>query len=365
MTKKITSKSTKAEIMEAFEEVKKEKSGLESQIRQLNKEKQAIVQNPIQAVKEKTQHQANTTMNQSQTAQQKMNQTIQSLGLLQLSFGSAASELSEQLTTEATKLAEIQNQVSKEVEELQALHDLEVEENTLDTLVQNYEIRAKAFEEEIGDRRETLEQQIHNLKNAWTKEQETHEREIKERNENQHKQHQRDEEEYQYNLELERNLDIEEYEQNKKTLYKQLEETRQAQEKEWAEREKTIADREQQYGEAKAKVEAHPQQLEANIKNGKENGRNIGNYQAKVAADLRSKEVEGLKRSYELQIGALEVSIKDREERLKTLTKQLEAALKQVQDLAVKAIEGSSSANSYQALKEIAVEQAKNLQKSK
>ena len=148
-------------------------------------------------------------------------------------------------------------------------------------------------------------------------------------------------------------------------LYKELLETREQQEKQWQEREKGIADREKQYAEAKAKVEAFPQELEQNIKNGKENGRNIGNYQAKVKSDLRAKELEGQKRNYELQIQSLEETIKAQDSRIQSLSKQLDMALKQVQDLAVKAIEGASNASSYQAMKEIALEQVKNQQKGK
>ena len=47
------------------------------------------------------------------------------------------------------------------------------------------------------------------------------------------------------------------------------------------------------------------------------------------------------------------------------LSLQLEAALKQAQELAVKAIEGTSSHGSFEALKEIALEQAKNQPKAK
>jgi len=80
---------------------------------------------------------------------------------------------------------------------------------------------------------------------------------------------------------------------------------------------------------------------------------------------LRKKEVEGETRNYELQIQSLEDTIKNQEARIQALSKQLDASLKQVQDLAVKAIEGTSNRNSYEAMKEIAMEQAKNPQKSK
>jgi hypothetical protein len=57
--------------------------------------------------------------------------------------------------------------------------------------------------------------------------------------------------------------------------------------------------------------------------------------------------------------------ITNQEKRLQNLSSQLESALKQVQDLAVKAIEGTSNVNSYQAIKEIALEQAKSQVKNK
>jgi hypothetical protein len=47
------------------------------------------------------------------------------------------------------------------------------------------------------------------------------------------------------------------------------------------------------------------------------------------------------------------------------LSQQLDSALKQVQDLAVKAIEGASNRNSFEAMKEVALEQAKNQAKNK
>lgn len=62
---------------------------------------------------------------------------------------------------------------------------------------------------------------------------------------------------------------------------------------------------------------------------------------------------------------SLEQTITNQETRIQNLSKQLESALKQVQDLAVKAIEGSASMNSYQAIKEIALEQAKSQVKNK
>ena len=294
-----------------------------------------------------------------------MNNTIESLAKIQLGFGSAANELSEQLTTKASKLEEIQQVVEKEIYQLTQLHNLEISEDILDTLIQAYEDNDKAYHEEYSQRYEVLSQEILEQNNNWQKEQEEYQRTIKERNENLNRTRQRDTAEYKYDLELQRKLTNDEYAQAQKLLNKQLEELQQETEKQWTEREKTIAEREKEFEELKAKVEAFPKDKEAAIKKATEEGKGIATYQAKVKSDLYAKEVEGQKRFYEQRLQSLEQTITNQETRLQNLSKQLESALKQVQDLAVKAIEGTSNVNSYQAMKEIALEQAKSQAKDK
>ncbi|MCU0517923.1 MAG: hypothetical protein MUC60_13870 [Oscillatoria sp. Prado101] len=298
-------------------------------------------------------------------SQQKIVQTLQAIEKLQLGFGSAASELSEKLSLEASRLQEIRESVGEETKQLQELHSLEFAEYSLDNLLQQYEASAKTFVEEVSQRREAVEQEKLEQKKAWDKEQEEQKRAVKERNDLRLQTRQRDTQEYQYDLKQQRQRDVEEYDLRKKGLYKALEEAKQAKEKEWAVREKGIAEREKQFEEAKTKFEAFVKEKEAAIKKGTEEGRGIASYQAKVKADLEAKEVEGQKRIYELRLQSLEQTIQNQEARLASLSKQLESALKQVQDLAVKAIEGASNLNSSQVLKEIALEQAKTIQKSK
>jgi hypothetical protein len=356
--KKLTDKNTKAEILQAYEELSKEATAIKSQLNQVVKEVSATN-------KEKPKSEQNTSMNQPANIQQRMNYTIESLGKIQLGFGSAANELSEKLTSQASKLTEIREVVATEVEQLQQLHSLEVDDDTLNTLITSYEENAKAYQDEYNQRYEVLSQEILEQRITWQKEQEEYQRTIKERNENVNKGRQRDSAEYKYDLELSRKLETDEYEQQQKALYKQLEEFQQEAEKQWTEREKVIAEREKQFEEYKAKVEAFPKDKEAAIKKATEEGKGIAHYQAKVKSDLYAKEVEGQKRFYEQRLQSLEQTINNQDARIQNLSKQLDSALKQVQDLAVKAIEGTANVNSYQAIKEIALEQAKSQVKNK
>ncbi|MCT7951593.1 hypothetical protein NG798_17450 [Ancylothrix sp. C2] len=297
--------------------------------------------------------------------QPKLLQTIQSLEKLQLGFISAVSELSEQLTLEASKLAEVQVYVAEEIQQLEALHSVQVADGMLDNLVEEYEESSKTFEEELNERRDALKQEAEEQEKAWEKEQEEHQRMVKEQKELQVKNRQRDNQEYLYELKLQRQLDSDEYELQKKNLYQELEEAKQAKDKEWAEREKSIAEREKAFTEVKEKVENFHKEKEAAIKRGSEEGKGIASYQAKVKADLYAKDIEGQKQVYQLRFQSLEQTIQSQETRIQSLSKQLDAALKQVQDLAVKAIDGASNLSSSQLLREIALEQAKTLQKMK
>lgn len=359
----VNAKSTKAEILEALKVIQREKRTLESEIKQLKASETKTIttdNNPKQTRSEQP------VMDKVLIAQKSMDKTIEILAGVKAGFGGAVSNLSEQLIGEATKLEELQEKYLEESEQLNELHELNaIGEETLDTLFQTYTESAKSFEEQISQRREELEQQLQELKKSWDKEKSDRTIEIKERDRTYLKNKQRDEEEYNYNLEQEKKLSEDRYNQNQKNLYKELNETRLQQEKEWQEREKTISDREKQYSEAKEKVEIFEKQLAEKIERGKQDGQNIGNWQAKVKSDLRSKEVEGENKNYELRIIALENNIQNQEVRLTSLSQQLTAALKQVQDLAVKAIEGTSNRNSYDAMREIALEQAKNPQKNK
>ncbi len=370
--KKPSAKSTKAEILEAYEELSKEKASIKSQLDQAIKEKKTtpVVKEQIkeqvkESVKIETKIEDKSVMNQSQSAQQKINVTIESLAKIQLGFGSAVSELSEQLSTKASQLEEIRKFTTTEVEQLKALHNLEIEENTLDTLIASYEENSKTYQQEYSDRYETLFQQIEEQRKAWEKEKDEYKNTIKERNENLTKTRQRDSAEYKYDLELQRKINSNTYELEQKELHQQLEEFSQEVEKQWSEREKTISDKEKLFEEAKAKVEAFPKEKEAAMKKATEEGKGIAHYQAKIKSDLYGKEVEGQKRFYEQRLQSLEQTITNQENRIQNLSQQLASALKQVQDLAVKAIEGSSNVNSYQAMKETALEQAKTQAKNK
>ena len=355
----INSKSTKAEILAAYKDIEKQKKALESE---LKSSKTALSSSKmVNSASSK-----NLPQSSQQNSRQDIHNTIILLTQIKSGFGGAVSNLSEHLIVQATQLEEVRQNIALEKIELKELHELEkIEESTIDNLIQQYQINSQKFAEELERLQEDSRQEIETLNRAWAKEQESHNRLVKTRNEEHRKAQQREREEYEYNLDLARDLDEEKYNEVKATQQAELELNRQTLEQQWSEKEATIALLEREYAEAKEKVVAFEEQLRSKIKQAKEEGKGIGAYQAKVKTDLRAREIAGETKNYELRVESLEHTIRHQASRISKLAEQLDASLQQVQNLAVKAIEGSSNRNSFEAMKAIAMEQAKTQTKGK
>jgi hypothetical protein len=291
--------------------------------------------------------------------------TIAALLALRAGFGGAVSGLSAKLTAEASRLSELRREVDSEAKQLTELHEIKVSDDTLQTVIQDYQAKSEAFKRELTEKQEAFESAIAAKIAAWAAEKDEHARAVAERDEIGTKTQRRSAEEYDYDLSQKRKAEVDAYDQQCKARDRELAELVQAKEKAWAEREKQISDQEAAHADLKAKFEELPQKLEAAIKRAKSEGIGIATAQSKVKSDLLAKEIDGERRVFELKVKSLEATIKERTHQIDTLSAQLSAALKQGQDLAVKAIEGASNSTSFMAVKEIALEQAKNAPKNK
>jgi hypothetical protein len=360
MIKRPSSRKTKSEILEVFDELLSEHKSLQAKHEELQKQKQRVEQQAsVQGAI------AGENGNQEAITAYTIDTVLGGLAMLRTGFGSATSELSTKLTTEASNLTDLRSQVEAKRSQLQELHGVDITEETLDELVQSYIEKSETFEEALKQERESFEEEWEAQEKAWQKEEEEQARTVKEQNEAQRKAQQRDKSEYSYDLQLTRQLSAEEHKQSIKELYSELDDLVEGKEKEWSEREKAIFEQELEYEEAKAEVEAMPAKLEEESEKVKQAGQEISRRQTSYTANLLAKEEEGNRRVYELRIESLQETIKKQNQRLESLTTQLDAAIQQAQELAVKSIEGSAHERSFKALKEIVLEQAKTSSKSK
>lgn len=363
----ISSKNTKAQILQAYKDLEKEKKEIERKLKTSEQEVVKLQKQSSSAPSAKPSVKEKTVIKVvgDTTKVDNIEGIILNLESIEKGLGKAMSEVANKLTVEAETLAELTQDINEEREQLGKLYDLKVENDVLDKLIEDYENSKTTFEEESDKKRKTFEEDIAEKRKNWQKEQEIHYRQVSERDEESRKVQEREREEHEYNLELDRSLKDDEYDQKKKQLQLELDEMREEKENAWTTEEKALKDLEDEFNQYKTKFEEIPDKLDKATKRAEAEGKAIIERDAKEKAELLEKETESEKRIFELTIESLDNTIKSQNSRITSLSKQLESALKQAQDLAVKAIEGSANNESFSAIREIALEQAKNQAKSK
>lgn len=374
MARKITNRSTKAQILEAYQELQQANKNLEGEIRKKEQNLQQAQNRLEKSENALKQAQQNASKGSEKTVVKVVGEAakVDNVEGLILTFESieqglskALGEVSKQLVVEAEQLARLGEQIEERIEKIKKLYQLDDKPELLEQIIEEYEATRQKFEEEFAEKKRKLEKALAEAKAEWEKEKELKTRLIRERNEAANQSRNRDIEVYEYELEHARDLELDEYEQKVKKLHNALAEEREQKENTWKEREEALAKREEEYAKYAAEFEELPKRLEQEIKKAEAEGKAITEKNAKIKAELRRKEIESQKSVYELKINSLEKIIAGQQTQIAALNQQVETSLKQAQSLAIKSLEGASSNEKYQTLREIALEQAKNQAKSK
>jgi hypothetical protein len=373
----INIKSTKDEIFKAYQDAEKARKDLENKLvkaeQELTQAKQNAQNSSKPSVTPFTQTQPiaqPTTKVETKIVYQSAPVTtvegiLATLESVETGLGNAVSELSAKLTLEANEIAELLKQSTEKAEKLKSLYNVVASEDTLDKLIAEYEESQKAFEETAQKSKEDFDKDMATRRQNWSTETQLHNIQTQEQNEKNTKELHREQQEYQYNLQQERNAEKDIYAQKRKALQVELDEVKEAKNIAWAELEKTMKTREEEFEKYKNDFEAFPEKLEKEIKKAEAEGKGIIEKDARVKADLLNREIDSRNRVFDLQIGSLNGVIDGQKAQIASLSKQLEATLKQAQELAIKAIEGSANTDKFDAVREIATELAKNQPKNK
>ena len=239
--------------------------------------------------------------------------------------------------------------VGLERKELDRLHRIDVAATALDQLVQDYARQKQELETEIAARRA-----------AWEEEAGRVDRERKEQEESLRKQRQREAEDFEYKKTQERKKAQDKYDEEIRLQEKKNQEKQETLEKSWQLREAILKEREEELARLRKESEAFPKRLEAERKRRRrEDPAGIG---ARLQQEtlVMKKDAEAEKRFGELRVKTFEETVAHQQAQIAALEKQLADAKQQVQDIAVKAIEGASGARALSHINQIAMEQAKN-----
>ena len=267
---------------------------------------------------------------------------IKGLADLQLESGGIVRQLSEKLANENSKLDELKLAIEIEVQHLQELQEIRIAADTVHILNQEHQEQLNILEQNNSSQKQVLEKAIIEQRKNWQQEQSEYESLLSQQNELLLRERQRETEDYQYHLELTRKINTDAYDSRKRNLEREVQEVTQIKQKQWTERETLLTEQQPSFEENLKKIESFNVELEEAIKKAREEAIRDVHHDAKVKADLFEKEWQSTKQNYELKVQDLEGSITKQIEQIHGLENQLQAAMKQSQDLAMRAFENAS-----------------------
>jgi hypothetical protein len=284
---------------------------------------------------------------------------------LKIETSKTLAQISDRLEEEVNKFRAIQSAIALKERELQELYEIEKSAVALAALIESQNQKRESFESEMAEKKEALSQEIEALRAEREKEKNDYETEIKERDVAEKKRRDREKEEYEYSFKREQKLAKDRFEDEKAKLEKEIQIKKEQMQGELNEREKVVAEKEEELNELRKKVNFFPKELETAVAKAIKENTDRLNLEAKNREELAKKEFMGERNVLTTRIESLEKSVKEQNEQIAKFSQQLEKAYQQVQDIAVKTIEGSSTMKSFANLQQWISEQTRKAPQEK
>lgn len=282
------------------------------------------------------------------------------INTLKSEIGRMLTQISDRLEAEVDKYNTVKKAIEAKEKDLQEIFEIERSASTLAALLELQHQKRQDFEDESAARQEELNSEMEMKRAEWEQEKLRHAAELKERDSAEQKRREREKEEYQYAFNREKQLARDKFEDEKASLERELQEKREQKElieRELAERERVLQQTETEFIALQKRVEAFPQELEAAVANAVKTTAERLQAEAKNREELHKKEFEGERKVLSTRIQSLEQMLKEQSEQIAKLSQQLERSYSQVQDIAVKAIDGSATLKSITSLQQLMTEQ--------
>ncbi len=241
--------------------------------------------------------------------------------------------LQEDLLAQYKKFVDLRRGVEISKKEVEQIHGVRINANSLAALIQAQKELKEECDQEIDQKRLDSEERVALQKMQWDQERDAVERERG-----------REEEAYQYDLQLNRKKDCDVYEEKKQSLDKELEERKSVVEQVLQEKEKGLDDREKRLDDLIEQVDSFPEQLANEVARARAEASDEVQRQLRFEIEIEKKEREGEGLLSEQIITSLRTKIAEQERQIEQLVQQANAAGRQVQDIAVKAVEGAAYA---------------------
>lgn len=301
----ITIKNTKAELFQAFQEMKEKFE--EKQKNQLPLPQTASLKRDETKILEKTKN----------LLPEKLEDEIASLNK---KIQSNLADVKNELIAESEKLFEIRKAIGIESKKLEEVYNIKLAENTLQTLIADFEAKSKEME-----KKKNLEETAADEETVAKK-----------------KTRERDEEEYQYQLKIQRKKEQDEYELAQAKKRAEWQDKLGKKIIELDEREQSINSRLGETENMKKEIESFPKKLEAAEKAARQEIQKELEKDFAIQKKITETQWSSEKKMFEAKINGLAETIKSQSAEAAVLKKSLSEANQRAQNLAIAIVQNTT-----------------------
>ena len=341
--KKLTIRSSKQEMLAAYKALAKE---LE--------EKQKEEKKPSERVEEKRVTEAVEEANALSTEG-----IAREIAGLKTEIGKMLTRVSDKLEEEVEKYEHVKTAVQGKEAELKEIYEIEKTASSLAALLEVQRQKREQFDAEMAEEKEKLEQEIEAQRAQWEREVQQRDSERKEVALEEKKRKERAAEEYRYQFEREQKLAREAFDDEKARMEREVQSKKEEMERELAEREHTVSEKERELKELQHKTQLFPAELAKAVNKAVQEATERSERETSGREALLNSRFEGERNVMKTRIESLEKTIAEQSAQIERMALQLEKSYGQVQDIAVKAIEGSSSLKAFSASQQAAAESSR------
>jgi hypothetical protein len=347
--KKLSMSNTKKEMVDAYNALLKE---LE--------EKEKATLKPEKKLEEKKKSEVVTV-----AASLSTEGVAKEINNLKLAVNNALAQIADNLEKEVQKFQSVQKAIEFKERDFQEVYEIERAAATLAALIEAQNQKRLEFETEMAAEKEQLDREIKTLRSEWDREKKEHEGQIRERDTEEKKIRDRQKDDFTYAFERERRLTTDKFQEEKDNLDKELRQKKEETEKALMERERDVAARESKLEELEEAVQRFPGETETAVSRAVKEATERLKAEARNREELLKKEFDGERNVLTTRIASLERTVQQQDEQIAKLSQQIEMAYQKVQDIALKAVEGSSAYKSLTGLQQILSEQARGAAQEK
>ena len=323
----LTTSNTKQEMLVAYKEVvkrlkEKRETELKPQLRSEEKQKEEAV------------HVADSLSTEG---------IAREVGNLRSEIGKVLIELSDRMEEEIGKYLHIKRAVEAREQELKELSEIEKEALSLAALLEAQKERRERFDSEMSEKKQSLEGEIASTRSAWREEQKAHDGEIQTREAAEKKKREREAEEYTYSFERQKRLAQEQFEYEKARLERETKLHREELEKDLTARELALNEKGAELNQLRERAAASAAELAPAVEKAVKETTDRLTRESEAREALLRKGFEGEQKVLQSRIESMLQTVKEQTQQIARLSVQIEKSYGQVQEIAVKAIEGSGS----------------------